>query len=273
VISYYSQKNVFLFGASQGIGLEAACQLAQQGAHVHIFARRESVLQEAKEKIIAHKLGEAEQRIDYTPADVTDADKLVEQIDQLVQEWGCPDIVINCAGQARPNYFENITAQQFEQTLKLNVIGVRNIVAAVLPHMRKQTGGHIVNTSSIAGFIGVFGYTDYSASKFAIVGFSEALQAEVKKDNIQVSILYPPDTYTEGFEEEEKTKPKETRAVSGNNKPVTPDVVAKALVKQLPKRKFHIIPNFDSRLSHVIKRWWPSLVTWIMDRDIKKAQQ
>lgn len=269
---YYNNKNIFIFGGSQGIGLEAACQLAKLGAHIHILARRENILQQAKERIHQHKLGDSEQRIDYTVTDVTQAEALRVQMVELVARWGSPDIVINCAGQARPDYFENISAEQFEQTFRLNVLGVRNVVASVLPFMRKQKSGHIISTSSIAGFIGVFGYTDYSASKFAVVGFCEALQAEVKQDNIQISILYPPDTYTEGFEQEEINKPAETRAVSGNNKPVMPEVVAAGLVKQIPKRKFHIIPNIDGRMSHLIKRWWPSLVTWVMDRDIRKVQ-
>jgi short-subunit dehydrogenase len=150
------------------------------------------------------------------------------------------------------------------------VLGVRNVSAAILPYM-KQEGGHIINTSSMAGFIGVFGYTDYCASKFAIVGFSEALQQEVRRHKICISVLYPPDTLTPGFDVEEQTKPKETRAISGNAKLLTPEQVASALVKQIPRQKFHILPTLDGKVSHILKRWAPGLVSWVMERSIRNS--
>ena len=97
--------------------------------------------------------------------------------------------------------------------MKINLYGARNAIAALLPHMRNQ-GGHIVNVSSIAGLIGVFGYTDYCASKFGLIGFSEALRSELDSQGIMVSVLCPPDTDTPGLAEENLTKPPETLAVS-----------------------------------------------------------
>lgn len=272
MIDYYKNKQVWIFGGSTGIGFETACQLTERGADVRLFARRKKVLITAVDRIKTANILQANQSVVYTVADVTLSDALQKIIDDLVKENGCPEIVINCAGAAFPNYFENITAEQFESTFKLNVFGVRNIAAAIVPHMKKQGRGHLINTSSVAGYVGTFGYTDYSASKFAIVGFSEALQAEVKPHNITISILYPPDTYTEGFEEEEKTKPIETRAISANNKPVQPEVIARALLKKIPKKQFHIIPTFDSWITYIAKRFIPGVVTWVMDRDIKNVQ-
>lgn len=266
--NYYKNKKVFIVGGSSGIGLTTAHLLAEKGADVCIFARRESLLQAA---LLQLKTSVQDGRqVSYRSLDVVNEADVIEKFSSAVAELGSPDILINCAGAAFPNYFENITAEQFESTLRLNVLGVRNVSFAVLPYM-KQTGGHIIHTSSIAGFIGVFGYTDYSASKFAIVGFSEALQQEVRQHNIQVSVLYPPDTLTAGFTEEEKTKPKETRAISGNAKVLTPEQVASALVKKIPKQGFHIHPTFDGRLSHSLKRWIPSLVSWVMERSIRNS--
>jgi len=266
--SYFNNKNIFVVGGSSGIGLSAAQLLVQKGANVCIFARRESLLDEALQQL--KPFVQEGNKLSYRCLDVVDEADVIDKFSSAADELGSPDIVINCAGAAFPNYFENITAQQFENTLRLNVLGVRNVSFAALSYM-KQTGGHIINTSSIAGFIGVFGYTDYSASKFAIVGFSEALQQEVRQHNIKVSVLYPPDTLTAGFEEEEKTKPKETRAISGNAKLLTADQVASALVRQIPKQKFHIHPKFDGRLSHLLKRWTPSLVNWVMERSIRNS--
>ena len=285
-MTFYTDKVIYLFGGSSGIGLATACELAKQGAQIHIFARREAVLQQAQEKIQSYAdtpprtaVGRATQEqlpslktAAYSCVDITDDDNCSSVVAGAIQSSGKPDIVINCAGAARPNYFENISAQQFSNTLTLNVLGVRNIAAAVLPAL-KETQGHLINTSSIAGFIGVFGYTDYCASKFAIVGFSEALQQEVKQHGVSISVLYPPDTYTEGFEEEEKTKPPETRAISGGNKPITAKQVAESVVKALPKRGFTILPGLDNQLSLLLKRCCPWLVSWVMDRAIRKAQR
>jgi len=266
--NYYHNKNIFIVGGSSGIGLSTALLLVEKGANVCVFARREPLLQQALQQLKA--LIQGNQKISYRCLDVEKEADVIDKFSCAAIELGPPDILINCAGAAFPNYFENISAEQFESTLRLNVLGVRNVCFAVLPFM-KQTGGHIINTSSIAGFIGVFGYTDYSASKFAIVGFSEALQQEVSHHGIRVSVLYPPDTLTAGFEEEEKTKPKETRAISGNAKVLTAEQVASALVKQIPKQAFHIHPKFDGWLSHLLKRWTPKLVDWVMYRSIRNS--
>lgn len=271
VMHKYHDKTVFIIGGSSGIGLAAACQFAEIGAHVHIFARREDILKEAQQQILnsAKKYNSV---VHCTPLDVTDDIQTDAVLSHAALHTGTPDIVINCAGAAFPNYFEQISAEQFLNTLKLNVLGTRNVAAAAIP-LLKKTRGQLVNTSSIAGFIGVFGYTDYSASKFAIVGFSEALQQEVEQYGINIAVLYPPDTYTAGFEEEEKTKPQETRVISENNTPMQPEQVASALLSALPHRPFHILPGLDNKLTHVLKRWCPWLVNWVMMRSIKKAQK
>lgn len=269
--NFYENKTIFIVGGSSGIGLAAAKQLAAKGARIHIFARREEVLQNAQAEI----KGQAKnpEHVAYTLCDVTDSDHTTLQFAKAVEHSGRPCIVINCAGAAFPNYFENISADQFLSTLKLNVLGVRNVAAAALPHLKAQGHGHIVNTSSVAGFVGVFGYTDYSASKFAVVGFSEALKQELAQYNIKVSVLYPPDTYTEGFQVEEQTKPEETRAISGNAKLTRPEDVASALIKVLPRAPFHILPTVDGRLTHWAKRWLPGVIDAVVMRTLKKAQR
>ena len=92
-----------------------------------------------------------------------------------------------------------------------------------------KKGSHVINVSSIGGFIGVFGFTAYSASKFGLIGLSEALRGELKPRGIAVSVLCPPDTDTPGMARENKTKPDETHAISGNVKLMSAENVAKAL--------------------------------------------
>ena len=137
----------------------------------------------------------------------------------------------------------------------------------------KEKGGIIVNTSSIAGFLGVFGYADYCMTKFGIIGFSEALRSELKQHNIKVQVLCPPDTDTPGFEAENKNKPAETIAIGGKAKLLKPEFVAAIVLKEMQKKSFLIIPGLDGKMTRIIKRFFPWLIDWIMNSSIQKVQK
>ena len=115
--------------------------------------------------------------------------------------------------------------------------------------------------------------TDYAASKFAVVGFSEALRSEMKGFGIRVAVLCPPDTDTPGFAVENRTKPEETRVLSAAAKLMQPDEVARALLAGIRKRKFMIHVNREGKAIEVLKRLFPWLVMGFMDRDIRKVQK
>jgi len=266
-----AEKNVYIVGGSEGIGLETAKILASLGANILLFSRNEGKLRDAVEKIKSNRVSDS-QKFSYLPVDITDNDGVISIMETAAKDFGAVDILINSAGRARPRPVEDIDYPQFDETMKTNLYGIRNAVAAVLPYL-KGKGGMIVNVSSMVGFVGVFGYTDYAASKFGVIGFSEALKSEVKWHNIDVCVLCPPDTDTPGYAEEMKTKPPETRAISNAAKIRSARYVAKALVKGMKKKKFLIIPGFDSKLTYYAKYLVPSLVDFLMDARIKKARK
>jgi short-subunit dehydrogenase len=266
---YLSQK-VFITGGSSGIGLALAKAFASCGADIVIFARNLPALETARQQIVASQVNASQQAACYA-ADVTDFKQANNIFKQAVEETGAPDILINCVGIAQPSYFETISFEMFEKTIRTNLYSVWNACTAFVPHMKRK-GGHIVNTASIAGFIGVFGYTDYCMSKFGIIGFSEALRSELKPYNINVSVLCPPDTDTPGYALENATKPVETAAVSGNAKLLSPEFVAHALLKQLPKKKLMIIPGRDGKMTWLLKRFIPGVVERFMDKAIRKVK-
>lgn len=265
----FKDKTAFIFGGSSGIGLAAARHLAVAGARVVVFARGRERLEAAAGEI-RQCYREAGRDCAWMSLDVTDADQVTRTVSEAGRRFGVPYLVINSAGRAVPHYFEDVTADMLEATLKVNLHGTRHVCAAVLPLM-KQSGGTIVNVSSLAGLCGIFGYTDYCASKFAVIGFSEALKSEVRRYGIHVAVLCPPDTDTPGFHEENKTKPPETKAISANAKLMDPDSVAKALFKGLAKGSFIIIPGIDGKLLFWTKRLAPWIVDAIINRAIKKA--
>jgi 3-dehydrosphinganine reductase len=266
----FEEKTVFIPGGSSGIGLSTAKQLAKKGAHVYIFARNPSRLETALEEISACRKRNG-QRFGATPMDVSDPGRVTEVMTATAEESGTPDILINMAGLSEPRAFEEISHDQFDRVMKANLYGTWNTISALLPRM-KENGGYIVNTSSVAGFLGVFGYSDYCASKFAVVGLSEALRMELKPHGIHVSVLCPPDTDTPMLTEENKIKPEETKALSGGAKILSADRVANDLLNGIIKKKFMIVPGFEGKLINLLRRWCPSVLMHFMDNTVKKVQ-
>jgi len=266
----FNKKRIFIVGGSSGIGLSTAKLLAKKGAHIIIFSRDENRLTSAIAEIQSQRLSD-DQEFGFRPLDVSVRENVESVMGKAVSAFGAPDMLINCAGRAYPHHFQDITFKQFDETMKINLYGIWNTVSVLFPYM-KQKGGHIANVSSIAGFIGVFGLTDYCASKFAIIGFSEALRSELKKYSIHVSVLCPPDTDTPAFEVENRTKPKETKAISSGAKLMQPDDVAAAFIQGIIKGKFIIIPGFDGKFTYIMKRFFPKTVDFIVDMIIKRVQ-
>ena len=267
----FNGKTVFIPGGSSGIGLSAAKLLASQGAHVVILARNSKRLEEASAGIKQNRKSDT-QRVGFMTLDVSVNAAVKSTMAKAVSDFGTPDLLINCAGRAYPRNFEDISFTQFDETMRINMYGIWNTCQTLIPLMKKK-GGVIVNTSSMCGFIGVFGYTDYCASKYAVVGFSEALKSELKQFNIAVQVLCPPDTDTPGFQEENKTKPEETKEISASAKLMSPDDVARVLLNDIGTGKFMIIPNMDGKITFIMKRLFPKLTEFVMDMSIQKVQK
>ena len=264
-------KTVFLTGGSSGIGLSTARLLAAAGANVVVFARHERGLEAALVQMESRRVSAA-QRFACRPLDVADHAAVTAVMAAAVQSFGPPDLLINNVGRALPRYFEDVTFEQFDETMKTNLYGAWNTISVLVPHM-KAGGGTIVNVSSMAGFIGVFGYTDYCASKFAVVGLSEALRQELRRYGITVAVLCPPDTDTPGLANEDAAKPAETKAVSAGARLMQPDDVARALIRGIKRGTFMIVPGGEGKLAYFMKRHFPAVVDRVMRRRIRKAQQ
>ncbi|HWJ08750.1 MAG TPA: SDR family oxidoreductase [Nocardioides sp.] len=246
-------QRAFVFGGSEGIGLAVAERLAAEGTEVVVLSRSAAKLGAA-----LAQLGDAALA---RPVDVTDAAAVQEAVDALVEEVGVPDLVVCTAGYARPGWLEELPAEDVTGMVATNLLGTINVARAVLPHLRAAGRGTIVTTSSMAGLAGVFGYTVYSATKFGVVGFSEALRREARPYGVRVLVLCPPNTLTPGFDEENRHKPAEVLAAEESVKTLTPLEVADALLGALRrKRGFLVVPGRDSRLAAVAIRHLPAVV-------------
>lgn len=265
-----NRKIAYISGGSSGIGLATAKLLAGQGVDVLVFARDPKKLAEAEAELRTHAAGN-DARIASLSLDVADEKACAALLGEACRTFGAPWAVVNSAGVGGAAAFENESFEAFDRRIKINLYGVRNVVAAVLPHM-KPAGGHIVNVSSMAGLLGVFGFTSYGASKFAVVGFSEALRAELKRYGINVCVYCPPDVDTPMLHAENQDKPPETKAISDGGGVMSAEDAAKALVAGMHTRKFLVIPNAQNKLVNLINRLAPRLREYILDRIAEKAR-
>lgn len=174
----------FITGASKGLGLSLVRQLLAQGDFVAATSRSKSSLEKA---IPADGKN-------FLPLEVnlTDEQDVKRAIATTVETFGRIDVVVNNAGYGLIGAVEELTDAEARKNFEVNVFGSLNVVRQSLPHLRRQSSGHIINISSIAGYTGDFpGFGIYCATKFAVVGFSEALAVETKPLGINVTTVMP----------------------------------------------------------------------------------
>jgi len=267
----FEDRLVLVVGGSKGIGKETAKQIARLGGSVCIVARELEVLTQAAAEVRVAAVS-TDQLIEVIAADATDREDLAPKLIAFVEEHGLPDFLINAVGYAYPNYLSNFTLEDYEENMRVNYYGQLVPTLVLLPLFRERGSGHISFISSMMGFMGMVGYGTYAPSKFAIVGLAETLRHELKPENIGVSLLYPPDTDTPGFERENQTKPPETEILSESAKLYQPDAVAKVYVKGLLRGRFYIMIG-SGKWIWLLFRLFPWLVHKIMDMDYHKARR
>ncbi|MCC5668187.1 SDR family NAD(P)-dependent oxidoreductase [Nostoc sp. CHAB 5784] len=179
-------KVALITGASSGIGEATAIALAAEGAKIALAARRVEKL-EALAKQITDQGGQALVII----ADVTDDAQIQEMVEKTQSHFGGVDILINNAGVMLVGPVEGADIGDWQRMIDIDLLGLMKTTHAVLPALKAQGGGHIVNIASIAGRIPIPNYAVYNAVKFGVVAFSEALRKEVIKEKIRITVIEP----------------------------------------------------------------------------------
>lgn len=179
-------KTVLITGASSGIGKATAIYLAQSGYNVYGAARRIEKLQELKSYGVKPVV-----------LDVTIDDSIVSCVNEIMKEAGGIDILINSAGLGSYGALEDVPMQEAKNQMEINLFGATRLIQLVLPGMRRNKFGKIVNISSIGGKVGLPMGSWYHASKFAIEGLSDSLRNEVRQFGIDVIVIEPGGTKSE----------------------------------------------------------------------------
>lgn len=269
--NYYQNKTALITGGSSGIGLAFAKGLLEYGASVTLLARDQQKLEDAKASLLAINDNYVVNKIS---CDVTEVETLCESLSNYQAKNGAPDFLINSAGVARPGYVEELPLEVYRWTMDIDYHGTVNMVKFLLPGMLERGSGHIINISSMAGIVGIFGYTAYSGAKFAVKGFSDVLRAELKPRGIKVSVVFPPDTNTPQLAWEDQFKPEETRIIAGTSKPISADEVARWTLKQAAKGKYAIVPGTEAKLLYFLATrlgdWVYPILDWMVRDAIRK---
>jgi 3-dehydrosphinganine reductase len=267
-MEWLSGKKVVITGGSSGIGKATAILCAKAGADVCILARDPAKLETAQKEIRA-AAGAVEQKVVTIAVDVSDRSRIMAAAPDIVKQLDGIDILVNSAGITWPGYVHEIPDSVWDSIIQVDYMGTVNAVRAFLPFFMKQKQGNIANIASAAGYIGIFGYAAYTPAKFAVAGFSECLRQDLLPYNVTVSVIYPADVDTPQWHEENKIKPPETRAVAGNVKVTSPEIIATALLKGIERGKFTIVPGGMNKLTYFLSRHAPWIVWKIVSGQLR----
>ena len=185
-------KTALVTGAGKGIGRAIAIALANEGVNVGLIARTEKDLQ-----LVADELKAIGVKTAVATADISDINAVNTAVENIQAALGNIDILINNAGTGTFGKFLELSPEQWENQIKVNLFGTYYATRAVLPQMIERATGDIVNISSTAGLRGAATTSAYSASKFGVMGLTESLMQEVRKHNIRVTALAPSTVVTE----------------------------------------------------------------------------
>jgi short-subunit dehydrogenase len=258
-------KVVLITGGSRGLGLVLAREFASRGAKLALCARSADKLEIARQEL-EHSGVEVITR----PADLTNQHEVKSVIDDVVRHYGKIDVLVNNAGIIQVGPVANMEIADYEEAMKINFWAPLYAIHASLPYFRKQGGGRIVNITSIGGKIAVPHLLPYSASKFAAVGLSEGLNAELKRNNIHVTTVVPNLMRTgsprnisvKGDHEKEYAMFK----VVGSSPLLSQDAetAAKNIVNAMERGESEAILSLSGRLASIVKGVAPGWVGTLM---------
>lgn len=247
-------KTAWVTGGSSGIGLELTKRLLKDNYQVCIFAHA-GIEQALKE------LNQLSTKVTGYEVDVQNESTMEEKFAEAVATFGSPDLVINSAGIGVAKSFEDMTSEEYQRQININLIGSRNVAHAALAHLKQavQQGKRpkLVLIASAAGLVGCYGYAGYCSSKFGVVGLAEVLRMELRSQKIDVAVVCPPEVDTPFVTDERKNGSPITAALKqlGGSMPV--EKACKEIYQGIFSKDFLIIPGTQARILTKLSRVLP----------------
>jgi len=251
----FKDKVVIVTGASSGIGKSCAYKLSQEGAKVVLVARNKVELDKVYD-LCRESVGSSLIRL----TDISNIKDVVAMVKEVVAYFGRIDILINNAGLGSRGLAVSTPIEALEKMMKTNFYGAVYCLREVYPYMKNQGGGIIVNISSMAGIKAMPSQAFYSATKFALRGFSEAFSIEAEKDNIRVVLVSPGKTGT-NFSDNLFYHQGKRNSGFGS---MSPDLAAKKILTAIKKDKRFVILGWKNYIFYMLNRVCPGFINKIL---------
>ena len=254
-------KRAILTGASGGIGRATAAALVQAGAKVALAARNADELTRLADTLC--RGGE----VVAIPTDITSADDRVRLVNTAAEQLGGIDILINNAGVGSWGHFATSTPEIMRQVMEVNFFAPIELTRVAMPHLMRGNDPAVVNVASMCGRKGMPAWPEYSASKFALVGMSEAWRGEFARFDVDVITIVPGMTDS-GFQKNWlRQEGKAELQFEGGMKP---DEVASGIVDAIQRNRREVVLGREARRLLRFNRFFPRLTNWLIARKIKK---
>jgi 3-dehydrosphinganine reductase len=259
-------RHAVVTGGSSGIGLAVVRRLARAGARVSVLALGDADLERLREQPPP-----GPHPLHLAGVDVTDRIAVEDAVTAAVRQHGSCELLVTSAGITRPGEFLELDAGEFERLMAVNYLGTVWPVRAVAGAMARRRSGAIAMLSSFAALLGVYGYTAYGPSKYAVRGFAETLRAELRPHGVHVACVFPTDVDTPMLAFEEPLKPPATRALSAGAATLSADQVAAALLRGVARRRDDIFCDRQSALLGRVAQAAPALARHLTARTVDRA--
>jgi len=252
------KRTVLITGASSGIGKERARSFASAGAKVLLIARSADKLKELELEL--RNNGSAAHSF---PLDISDPEAVKTNSARVLEVHGIPDVIINNAGSGSWKFIHETGFNEVHQYMEVPFYGAFYITKAFLDGMLKRGSGHIVNMTSYAGVIPFAGATAYMVARKAMIGFHEALSADLHRTGIKTSLAYFAKVRSSYWE----NNPGSEERIPGSSSlvpTITPDKAAKAILRGVVKSRKEIFTPRILILFNLLNRWIPWFTRWLM---------
>ena len=256
-----SNKVVVVTGSSSGIGEESAIEFAKRQYSVALASRRKEKLE-----LVAKKIAKYNSEILVSQCDVSQKHQVEQMSKTVLDKFGRIDILVNNAGFAIYGSVIDLKIEEIESQMATNYLGMVYCTKAFLPKMLEQKSGHIVNVASVAGSFGLPGIASYCASKFAMLGFSEALYHELRGTGVGITVVSPITVRTNFFDHPSFKSIPRYSPISVSSK-----TVAKAVVRASSSPRLEIIVPAPVRAAVWAKQTFPYLINPILGSAFRKA--
>ncbi|MEE9166427.1 MAG: SDR family NAD(P)-dependent oxidoreductase [Candidatus Neomarinimicrobiota bacterium] len=254
----FKGKRAIITGASSGIGAGIAREFGRLEVSIVLTARREDRLEQ-----VAGEVRGGGGTVIIVPGDVSRKEDVERVVDSTLKELGGVDIMVNCAGVGGPAYFEDMSEDRIRQHMEVHYFAATRYCRLVVPVMKEQGEGYIVNMASVSALLGFPRWVSYGASKAALLRFSDSLRHELKPFGIKISVLCPSLVDTPLVRDHWD----DYGAWAGKFKILEVVDAVRSLIKGMKKGRFVILDAWDVKLMYALYRYFPetfvSLFTWL----------